>query len=57
MANQVLKWICMLCAASIIVNGLLFMGTGSQKVLISLCSAVGLGIVSGIGLLVTRKKG
>ncbi|CAH8718813.1 hypothetical protein M5W83_23335 [Paenibacillus thiaminolyticus] len=57
MAKQVLKWICLLSVASIIVNGLLFMGTGSQKVLISLCSAVGLGIVSGIGLLATRKKG
>ncbi|WGU93958.1 hypothetical protein QJQ58_26210 [Paenibacillus dendritiformis] len=57
MANQVLKWLCILCAATIIVNGLLFMGTGSHKVLISLYSAAGIGVLSGIGLLVTRKKG
>lgn len=57
MTTQVLKWLCLLCLASIIVNGLLFMGTGSHKVLISLYSAAGLGVLSGIGLIVTRKKG
>lgn len=57
MANQVLKWLCLLCAATIFVNGLLFMGTGSHRVLISLYSAAGIGVLSGIGLLVMRKKG
>lgn len=57
MANQVLKWLCLICVATIIVNGLLYMGTGNEKVLISLFCGAGLGGLSAIGLLVTRKKG
>lgn len=57
MANQVLKWIFLLCVATIVANGLLYMGTGNQKLLISLYSAAGLGVLSGIGWLVKRKKG
>ncbi|MGN7384409.1 hypothetical protein [Paenibacillus sp. SAFN-117] len=54
MANQVLKWIFLLCVATIVANGLLYMGTGNQKLLISLYSAAGLGVLSGIGWLFTR---
>lgn len=54
MANQVLKWICLLCAATIVGNGLLYMGTGNQEVLINLYGAAGLGVLSGIGWLFTR---
>ncbi|SHE14856.1 Uncharacterised protein [Chlamydia abortus] len=54
MANQVLKLIFLLCVATIVANGLLYMGTGNQKLLISLYSAAGLGVLSGIGWLFTR---
>ncbi|MGN7384406.1 Uncharacterised protein [Chlamydia abortus] len=44
MANQVLIWSCLLWVATIIVNAIPKLETGSQKVLISLFYTGGLGV-------------
>ncbi len=54
--NQVLKWAFLLCVASLVLNGLLYWGTGNQEVLINVYCAAGLVVLSTIGFLSARKK-
>ncbi|MFC5406514.1 hypothetical protein [Cohnella soli] len=56
MVNRVLNWVLLLCVVSFALNGLLYWTMGKKDVLINLYGAVGLGILTGIGILVTRKK-
>ncbi|WP_164779459.1 hypothetical protein [Paenibacillus kobensis] len=54
--NRVLKWVLLICAASVVVNGLLYWGTGNRDVIINLCSSTGLGVLSAVWLLFLRKR-
>jgi len=56
MMNRVLKWVIVLCVVSLGVNGLLYWGTGNWETLLNLYGAAGLGVLTAIGLLFTRKK-
>lgn len=56
MMNQVLKWVFLLCVASVTLNALLYWGSGSRETLISIYGAAGLGGLTAIGLLFARKK-
>ncbi|WP_186438374.1 hypothetical protein [Cohnella terricola] len=56
MKNRVLKWVIVLCVVSLAVNGLRYWGTGKWETLINIYGASGLGVLSAIGLLYTRKK-
>lgn len=54
--HQIMKWIFFLCLVSLLVNGVIYMASKSNDVLISLFSAAGLGLIMGIGALMTRKS-
>ncbi|WP_164515019.1 hypothetical protein [Paenibacillus lentus] len=54
--HQIMKWIFYLCLVSIFINGTIYMATKSGDSLISLLSAAGLGVIMGIGALLTRKS-
>ncbi|MCC8435189.1 hypothetical protein HP567_011605 [Brevibacillus sp. M2.1A] len=54
--RQVLKWSFLLCTASFVLNGLLYVGTGDRHVLISMLGAVGLAVLSASWLLFAKKK-
>lgn len=49
MMNQVFKWAFLLCVATLVLNGLLYWGTGNREVLINLFGVAGLGALSAIG--------
>jgi hypothetical protein len=57
MVNQVLKWVFLLCVASLILNGLLYWVSGSRDVLTSTYGTAALGAMSAIGLLFARSSG
>ncbi|GAA0135061.1 hypothetical protein YSY43_19010 [Paenibacillus sp. YSY-4.3] len=54
--HQVLKWIFYICVASFLLNGMIYLATKSNDSLISLLCATGLGLIMGIGALLTRKS-
>jgi len=54
--HLVMKWIFYICIASFLVNGMIYLATKSNDSLISLLSATALGLVMGIGALLTRKS-
>lgn len=54
--HQIMKWVFYLCLVSMFINGTLYMATKSSDSLISLLSAAGLGLIMGIGALITRKS-
>ncbi|GIO43268.1 hypothetical protein [Paenibacillus apis] len=56
MLNTILKWLLILCAASLLVNGLLFAGTGNRTLLVNVASNAGLGVVLALYLGIIRKK-
>ncbi|WP_158081625.1 hypothetical protein [Paenibacillus selenitireducens] len=55
-ANQILKWIFLLSIVGMAMNGILYSNTGERGVFIGIISAAVLGVVSGIGILITRKR-
>ncbi|MNJ77843.1 hypothetical protein D3C77_754430 [compost metagenome] len=54
--HQIMKWIFYLCVVSLLLNGMIYMMSKSSEVLFSLCSAAVLGLIMGIGALLTRKS-
>lgn len=54
--HQIMKWILYLCLVSLLINGTIYMASKSNDSLISLLSAAGLGLIMGIGALMTRKS-
>lgn len=56
MLNRVLQWILFLCAVSFVLNIIIYGMTGQRDWLANLLGAVVLGMVSAIGLLVTRRR-
>ncbi|MFF2480896.1 hypothetical protein [Paenibacillus sp. NPDC058071] len=56
MRNKILKWVLLLCVVSLVLNGLLYWGTGNREVLINTYGAAGIGILSAIWLLFVRKE-
>lgn len=54
--HQIMKWIFILCVTTLIVNGSLYLKIEKEQLMYSIYSAVGLGVVTGIGMLITRKK-
>lgn len=53
---NIMKWLFLLCVATLVINGFLYLGVRKQELLYSLSSAAGLGIITGIGTLLTKKK-
>jgi len=56
MMNKVLKWVILLCVASLLLNVLLYWGSGKSYLLINIYGAAGLGVLSAVWLLFARKK-
>jgi len=56
MMNKVLKWLFLLCVASLLLNVLLFWGSEKRELLINIYGAAGLGVLSAVWLLFARKK-
>lgn len=56
MLGKVLKWVCLLCAVTLIANGMLYWKTGSQALLINIIGAAGVFVLSGIGLLLRKER-
>ncbi|SDE90870.1 PEP-CTERM protein-sorting domain-containing protein [Fontibacillus panacisegetis] len=53
---QIMKWIFLLCVVTLFLNGFLYVGIRKPELLYSLVSAAGLGLITGITALLTRKK-
>ncbi|MBU5671605.1 hypothetical protein [Paenibacillus brevis] len=56
MLNTILKWLLILSAASLLVNVLLFAGTGNRTLLVNVAGNAGLGLVLALYLGIVRKK-
>ncbi|MNW01386.1 hypothetical protein D3C71_1970150 [compost metagenome] len=54
--QSVMKWVFLLCLITLFLNGFLYLGLRKSELLISLVSAAGLGLISGIAMLMTRRK-
>jgi len=54
--HTIMKWLFLLCLATLVINGFLYLGVRKQELLYSLSSAAGLGLIAGIGTLLTKKK-
>lgn len=53
--HQIMKWIFYLCIVSLLVNGIIYAATKSNETLINLIFATVIGLIMGIGTLITRK--
>ncbi|WP_169823438.1 hypothetical protein [Paenibacillus yonginensis] len=56
MLNTTLKWLLILCAASLLVNGLLYAGTGDRTLLVNFVCNAGLALILAIWLRLARNK-
>lgn len=56
MLNTILKWLLILCVASLLMNGLLYAGTGNPTMLVNIAGNAGLGAVLALYLGIIRKK-
>lgn len=55
-AHQIMKWIFLICMASIFMNGFLYANIGEPGILIGIFCTIGLGVLSGLGAFMTRNK-
>lgn len=54
--NQITKWIFILCAATLVINGFLYWGLKKNELLYGIYGALGLGTVTGVYLLLKLTK-
>ncbi|RAL25789.1 hypothetical protein [Thermoflavimicrobium daqui] len=56
LSYQICKWLFLLSIFSLLFNGVLYLTLEDKNLIFSFIGAIGIGIISGIGALITRKN-